>query len=68
MQAVGQLNEHDADVVHHGQHHLAHVLGLRLFARGKIDLADLGDALDDVRHLLAELFLDLFDGYRSVFD
>ena len=68
MQAVGQLDEHDADVVHHGQHHLAHVLGLRLFRRGEVDLADLGDALDDVRDLLAELGLDLVDGDRGVFD
>ncbi len=68
VQTVGQLDEHDADVVHHGQHHLAHVLGLRLFRRGEVDLADLGDALDDVRDLLAELGLDLVDGDRGVFD
>ena len=68
VQAVGQFDEHDADVVHHGQHHLAHVLGLRLFRRGEVDLADLGDALDDVRDLLAELGLDLVDGDRGVFD
>ena len=35
VQAVGQLDEHDADVVHHGQHHLAQVLGLLLFAGGE---------------------------------
>ena len=57
VQAVGQLDEHDADVVHHGQHHLAHVFGLRLFRRGEVDLADLGDAFDDVRDLLAEFGL-----------
>ena len=68
VQTVGQLDEDDADVVHHGQHHLAHVFGLRLFRRGEIDLADLGDALDDVRDLLAELGLDLVDGDRGVFD
>ena len=68
VQAVGQLDEDDADVVHHGQHHLAHVLGLRFFGGREVDLADLGDALDDVRHLLAELGLDLVDGYRGVLD
>ena len=68
VQAVGQLDEDDADVVHHGQHHLAHVLGLRLFRRGEVDLADLGDAFDDVRDLLAKLGLDLVDGDRGVFD
>ena len=67
MQAVGQLDEDHADVVDHGQEHLAHVLRLALLARGEIDLADLGDALDDVRHLLAEFLLDLLDGDRGVF-
>ena len=67
VQAVSQLNEHDANVVHHGQHHLAHVLGLRLFRRGEIDFADLGDALDDVSDLFAELGLDLVVGDLGVF-
>ena len=67
VQTVGQLDEHHADVIHHGQHHLAHVFGLRLFRRGKVNLADLGDPFDDVGDLLAELSRDLFDGYCSVF-
>ena len=68
VQAVGQLDEHHADVIHHGQHHLANVFGLRFFGGGEVDLADLGDALDDVRDLLAELRLDLVDGDGGVFD
>ena len=68
MQAVGKLDEHHADVVDHGQHHLAQIFGLLLFARGEIDFADLGDAFDDVRHLLAEFFADVDDGDRGVFD
>ena len=68
VQAVGQLDEHDADVVDHGQHHLADALGLGLFAGGKIDFADLGDALDDVRDLLAEFRANVVDGDRGVFD
>ena len=68
VQAVGQLDQDDADVVHHGQHHLAHVFGLRFFGRGEIDLADLGDAFDDVGDLLAEFGLDLVDGDGGVFD
>ena len=62
VQAVGQLDEDDADVVHHGQHHLAQVFGLLLFARGEIDLADFGDAFDDVRDLLAEFLADVNNG------
>ena len=34
----------------------------------KIDLADLGDALDDVRHLVAEFLFDFLDRHRGVFD
>ena len=67
VQAVGQLDEHHADVIHHGQHHLAQVLGLLLFAGGEIDGADLGDALDDVRHLLAEFLADIDDRHRGIF-
>ena len=68
VQAVGELDQHHADVVDHGQHHLAQVFGLLLFAGGEIDLADLGDAFDDVRHLLAEFFADIDDGDGGVFD
>ena len=67
VQAIGQLDQHHADVVHHGQDHLAHVLGLRLFRRREVDLADLGDAFNDVRDLLAEFGLDLVDRDRRVF-
>ena len=68
VQAVGQLDDDDADVGDHGQQHLADVLGLVLLAVGKLDLVQLGDAFDDVRHLLAEALLDLFGGDIGVFD
>ncbi len=67
MQAVGQLDEDYADVVDHGQHHLAQVLGLLLLAGGEINFADFGDALDDVGYLLAEFLADVDDGNRSIF-
>ena len=35
---------------------------------GEIDFADLGDAFDDVRDLLAEFLADVDDGDRGVFD
>ena len=68
VQAVGELDEDDADVVDHGQHHLAQVLGLRFFAGREIDLADLGDAFDDVGDLLAEFLADFNGGDRGIFD
>ena len=33
VQAIGELDHDDAYVVHHGQQHLAHVLGLAVFRR-----------------------------------
>ncbi len=60
VQAVGQLDDHHAYVVHHGQQHLADALGLALFARVELELAQLGDAIDAMRHLVAELLADFF--------
>ena len=68
VQPVGQLDEHHAHIGDHGQQHLAHVFGLAVFAVGKLDLVDLGDALDDVRHLVAEVGRNLLVGGRRVFD
>ncbi len=54
VEAVGELDEHDAHVVDHRQKHLADVLGLLLLARLVADLGDLREAVDEVRDLLAE--------------
>ncbi len=68
VQAVGELDEDDADVVDHGEHHFAEVLGLRFFPGREIDFADLGDAFDDVGDLFAEFLADFNGGDRGVFD
>ena len=68
VQAVGELDEDDADVVDHGEHHLAQVLGLLLLAGGEVDLADLGDAFDDMSDLLAEFLANVDDGDGGVLD
>ena len=68
MQAVGELDEDDADVVDHREQHLAEVLRLTLLARRKRDGADLGDALDDVGDLGAEELPDALDRGQRVFD
>ena len=68
VQAVGQLDEDHAHIGDHGQQHLANVFSLAVFAVGKLDFVDLGNALDDVRHLVAELRLDLLVGGRRVFN
>src|SRR6266699_63131 len=51
MRTLEHLNEHHADVIHHREHHLAQIFGLLFFPGRKVDGADLGDTLDDVRYL-----------------
>ena len=68
VQAVGQLDQHHAHIGDHGQQHLADVFGLAVFAIGELDFVDLGDALDDVGHLVAEAGFDFFAGGGGVFD
>ena len=62
VQAVGELDQDDPDVVGHGQDHLADVLGLSLLLGLEVHLADLGHALDDGADLGAELLGNLSDG------
>ena len=67
VQAVGQLDDDDADVVDHRQQHLAEALGLPVFGGEEVELAQLGDAVDAARHFLAEAFPDLVEGDAGVF-
>ena len=62
MQAVRQLDEHHADVLAHGQDHLAQALGLGLLPVGKVQLVQLGHAVHQPGNLLPELPLDDFQG------
>ena len=50
VQPVGQLDENDANVVDHGEQHLAEVFRLSFLARGEGDGADLGDTFHDMSH------------------
>ena len=68
VQAIGEFDQDDSDVVDHRQHHLAKILGLLLLAGGEIYSADFGDALDDMRYLFSELLANVDDGDRGVFD
>src|SRR5665213_447007 len=68
MQAVGQLDQDDADIVDHGQQHLADAFSLAFLARGQIELAELGDPVDAAGHFVAEPLGDLFDRRGGVFD
>jgi hypothetical protein len=68
VQAIGQLDEDDADVVDHRQQHLAEVFGLAFLARRKRDRADFGDPFDHVGDFGPEVFFDFSDGRQRVFD
>ena len=68
VQPVGKFDEHDADVIDHGKHHLAQIFCLLLFLRGEVNLADFRDAFNDVRDLFTKFFSYVDDGDRSVFD
>jgi hypothetical protein len=57
VEPVGELHQDHPDVVDHRQQHLSVGLGLALLAGGERDLRDLGDALDDVEHVRAEILL-----------
>ena len=69
VQAVGQLDNNDADILRHGQQHFADILRLNLLLGGERDLAELGDAVDDHGDLIAEFLLDLVVGdIRILYD
>ena len=80
VEPVGKLDEDDADVLGHGQEHLAHVLGPQVLPveldQGppvvavdvqELHLVELGDAVDQPGDLAAEATLQLRHGHVAVF-
>jgi hypothetical protein len=55
VQPIGQLDDQDPDVPGHGHDHLSDVLRLFLLPAPVLDPFQLGQAVDDGRHLVAEL-------------
>jgi hypothetical protein len=68
VQAVGELDEDDADVLRHGDDHLAIVLDLRLLAARELDPRQFRDPLDEACDLIAELGPHLVDDGARVLD
>ena len=68
MQSVGELDQDDADIRRHRDHHLAVILGLRLVAGLERQPRELGDAVDEARDLLAERLTNLLQRGRGVLD
>ncbi len=67
VQPVGELDEDHADIACHREQHLAEVLRLLVFLAFEFDAVELGDAVDEIGHHLAELLGDLGLGDRRVF-
>jgi hypothetical protein len=64
VQPVGELDEDDPNVLGHRDEHLAQVVALRLRERLELNLAELGDAVDEFGDLVAEPLTDF--GERHV--
>ena len=58
MQPVAQFDNHNADILAHGQQHFAQVLGLTILHVGKFNLGQLGDAVHQQGNLGTEFLLD----------
>ncbi|CAB4933757.1 unannotated protein [freshwater metagenome] len=68
VQAIGKLDHDHANVLGHREDHLAIVLSLGFFARGELDLRELGDTLHQYAHLGTKALLDLVGSRLGVFD
>jgi len=68
VEAVRELHEYDADVVHHGEQHFADIFGLARFRRHHVQTANFCDALDEVRDFRTEALFNAGDGILGVFD
>ena len=68
VEPVGELDQDDPRVVRHRHDHLPVVLGLGLLAALEADPRQLGDALDQVRDVGAELAADVVDRRLGVLD
>ncbi len=68
VQPVGQFHKQDPDVADHRQQHLAEVFRLLLVPGAEIHLRDLGDAVDDLIDLVAELLAQFLRRHQGVFE
>ncbi len=66
--AVGELDQDDPDILGHGHHHLAEVLGLGLLAIAKLQLVELGDARYQLGDGIAKQLGQIGLGDRGIFD
>ena len=68
VQPVGELDQQHANVVRHGEQELAQILGLALAVGLRLDLRQLGDAIDQPADACAEQAVDLFLRRHRILD
>lgn len=66
VQPVGQLDQDDADVVDHRQHHLLEIRRLLFGPRREGEVSQLAEAIDQARNRVAELFAQGLERYLGI--
>ena len=66
VQPIGKFQQHHTDIVHHGEQHLSIALGLGHLVAAE-NVRNLGRAVDDVGHRIAEFLADVFDLEFGIF-
>src|SRR3989344_462146 len=68
VETVGELDDHDADILRHREEHLAQVFEIEFFlGTAQLDFAELGDAIDEQGDFRAEAFFDFRERDFGVF-
>ena len=68
VQPVGELDQQHANIVRHGEQEFAQIFGRTLVFGLRLDLAELGHAVDEPADIAAEQSLNLFGRRQRVFE
>lgn len=67
VEAIGELDDDDADVLRHSHKHLAQIFEIVFFfGTAQFDLAELGDAIDQEGDVTPELFFDFSERHLGI--
>ncbi len=68
MKSIGQLDEEHPEIFGHCDHHLPDRCRLGMLPTAVLQSVELGDSVDEICDLLAELGNDLLQGHHRVLD
>ena len=68
VQPIAELDEHDTHILGHRHEHFPDVFRLMLLGATHVDLAELGDPVDELRDLVAEEDTHILTGHFGVLD